>query len=333
MPTFDVRINIYVSIPIIGDESISRIPPPQDFVFNKINLKDYAFKDKITDGQGRILTEYINAVHQGEDDYIICLEKSIDRIVQNDKPANALAFVNGHDFDDLIRPLHDDIESTVFRFFSLLHLYKEGEIARKSSFYRYTTKEGICSTERLKEVTIADAITIIRYPMVFTAADMPLVADMLYNHTVAYTMLKNIVIDDLEYTYHTLDDSTNYKNLMTPLEVLFLSNNYGDKKEMLAKRISVFIGGSDSEMKTIYDYVKNSYKDRSDAIHEGVTTNITRDALDELRNLTRKVTKKYMVLIEQELASDPAKTFEDIKRSLINYLKNVVVSKNALGIW
>ena len=125
MSTYDILINISVSIPIIGDESIALIPPPQDFAFSKINLKDYAFKDKITDGQGRILTEYINAVHQGEDDYIICLEKSIDHIVQNDKPVNALAFINGSDFDDLIRPIHEDIESTVFRFFSLLPLYKE----------------------------------------------------------------------------------------------------------------------------------------------------------------------------------------------------------------
>ena len=333
MSGFDVNINISVSIPIIGDESITLVPPPKDFVFKKINLKDYAFKDKITDGQGRVLTEYINAVHQGEDEYIVCLEKSVDHIVQNDKPANALSFINGSDFDDLIMPLHNDIESTVFRFFSLLHLYKEGEIARKSSFYKYTTREGICSTERLKEVTIADVITIIRYPMVFTAADIPSVGDMLYNHLDAYTMLKNIVIDDLEYTYHTLDDSTNYKNLMTPLEVLFLSNDYGDKKEMLAKRIAVFIGTSESEMKTIYDYVKNSYRDRSDAIHEGVTTNITRVALDELRNLTRKVTKKYMAVIEQEIASDPTKNFEDIKRSLITNLKNVIALKNASGFW
>ena len=331
--TYDVHINISVSIPVIGDESITLVPPPQDFVFSKINLKDYAFKDRITDGQGRILTEYINAVHQGEDDYIICLEKSIDHIVQNDKPTNALAFINGSDFDDLIRPLHEDIESTVFRFFSLLHLYKEGEIARKSSFYKYMTKEGVCIAERLKVVTIADVITIIRYPMVFTAADIPSVGDMLYNHPVAYTMLKNIVIDDLEYTYHTLDDSTNYKNLMTPLEMLFLSNDYGEKKKMLAKRIAVFIGTSDFEMKTIYDYVKNSYKDRGDAVHEGVTTNITRDALDELRNLTRKVTKKYMAVIEQDLSTDPTKTFDDIKRSLITDLKNIVALKNASGFW
>lgn len=333
MSGYDVHINISVSIPIIGDESITLVPPPQDFVFNKINLKDYDFKDKITDGHGRILTEYINAVHQSEDDYIICLEKSINHIVQNDKPANALSFINGSDFDDLIRPLHNDIEATVFRFFSLLHLYKEGEIARKSSFYKYKTKEGICSTERLKEVTIADAITIIRYPMVFTAGDIPLVGDMLYNHPIAYTMLKNIVIDDLEYTYHTLDDSTNYKNLMTPLEVLFLSNNYGDKKEMLAKRIAVFIGTSDSEMKTIYDYVKNSYRERSEAIHEGITDNITRDALDELRNLTRKVTKRYMAVVERELATDPTKTFDDIKTSLVTHLKAIVTTKNTLGIW
>ena len=86
-------------------------------------------------------------------------------------------------------------------------------------------------------------------------------------------------------------------------------------------------------MKTIYDYVKNSYKDRSEAIHEGITDNITRDALDELRNLTRKVTKKYMAVVERELSTNPTKTFDDIKTSLVTHLKAIVTTKNTLGIW
>ena len=77
----------------------------------------------------------------------------------------------------------------------------------------------------------------------------------------------------------------------------------------------------------------NIYRDRSDAIHEGITQNITRSALDELRNLIRRVSKKYMYVIEQEIANEPNKTFEEIKDSLIANLKNIVVTKNNLGVW
>lgn len=333
MATFDITINISVSIPIIGDESIMLITPPENFIFRKIHLKDYSFRENITDGRGRIITEYINAIHHDDEDYLICLESNFDSVVHHNKPANSIGFMNSSDFDDMISPIHEQIETTVFKFFALLHLYKEGEIARKNSFYKYKTIQGFCSTERIKEVTIADAITIIRYPMNIAPEELSDISDILYNHSNSYLMLKNVVIDDLEYTYHTLDDSTNYKNLMTPLEVMFLKNDYGDKKEMLSKRIAVFLGASDAEMKTIYDYVKRSYRDRSDAIHEGITQNITRSALDELRNLIRRVSKKYMYVIEQEIANEPNKTFEEIKDSLIANLKNIVVTKNNLGIW
>ena len=334
MATFDITINISVSIPIIGDESIMLVTPPENFIIRKIYLKDYFFRENITDGRGRIITEYINAVHHHDDeDYLICLESNFDSVVHHNKPANSIGFMNGSDFDDMITLIHEQIEATVFKFFSLLHLYKEGEVTRKNSFYKYRTTQGICSTERIKEVTIEDAITIIRYPMTIAVEELSDISDMLYNHSNSYLMLKNVVIDDLEYTYHTLDDSTNYKNLMTPLEVMFLKNDYGDKKEMLSKRIAVFLGGSDANMKTIYDYVKCSYRDRSDAIHEGITQNITRSALDELRNLIRRVSKKYMYVIEQEITNEPNKTFEEIKDSLIADLKNIVVTKNRLGIW
>lgn len=333
MSLFDISININVSIPIIGDESIMLINPPENFVFKKIYVKDYSYIDNITDGKGRVLTEYINAIHHDDEDYLICLESNFVSVVHHNKPANSISFMNDSDFDDLICPIQEQIEATVFKFFSLLHLYKEGEATRKKSFYKYKTTQGICRSERLKVVTIADAITIIRYPMTIVTEELSAIRDILYNHSSSYLMLKNIVIDDLEYTYHTLDDSTNYKNLMTPLEVMFLKNDYGDKKEMLSKRIAVFLGNSDTEIKTIYDYIKCSYRDRSEAIHEGITQNISRSALDKLRNLIRRVTKKYMLIIEQELATDPNKTFEEIKNSLIGNLKNIVVEKNTLGIW
>ena len=47
MTLFDISINISVSIPIIGDESIMLVTPPENFVFKKIHVKDYSFKDNI----------------------------------------------------------------------------------------------------------------------------------------------------------------------------------------------------------------------------------------------------------------------------------------------
>lgn len=332
-PTFDITINISVSIPLIGDESIMLVQPPENFSFRKIHLDDYAHKDRITDHRGQVLTEYMSAINAEEKPYIVCLEQNTSRIVKHDKPVNSIAFMNGSDFDELIAPIHDEIEAEVLRFFSLLHLFKEGEVARKHSFYFFTTQEGICKIDRVVVFDAVDIITLIRYPMVITPAEVPALNDLLYNHKQACRMLKPIVIDELEYTYHTLDDATNYKNMMTPLEVMFLHNDYGDKKVMLSKRMAVFLGSSDAEMKSIYDDVKDYYRDRSEAVHEGSVTQITRASVDKLRRLVREAAKKYISVIEQVLATDPTKTFDEIKTIQIAYLKSIVQVKNNLNIW
>ena len=70
---------------------------------------------------------------------------------------------------------------------------------------------------------------------------------------------------------------------------------------MLAKRIAVFLSTSDVQMKSIYDDVKNHYRDRSEAVHEGSTTQITHASVDELRALVRATTKQYIHVIEQAL--------------------------------
>lgn len=327
---FDIVINISVSIPIIGDESIVLASPPNGFLFKKVKLDDYIHKNRITDSRGQILSEYRSALHGDE---IVCLEQDSSCTVKHDKPANAIAFLNGPDFNELIGPIHDKIEAEVFKFFSLLHLFKEGEIARKHSFYTYSTQAGICKTTRIIDSYIEDIVTLIRYPMIIDTTEVAAINDLLYNHDKAYQILKPIAIDELEYTYHTLDEATSYKNMMTPLEVMFLKNEHGEKKTMLSKRMGAFLGNSDVEMKSIYDSVKAHYRDRSEAVHEGSVSQITHTSLDELRNLVRAATKKYISVVEQEITANPAITFEEIKTALISNLKGIVTTKNAQNIW
>lgn len=69
---FDIKINISVSIPILGDKSITLVQPPNNFRFEKIYLENYKYKDRITDNRGQILPEYRFAVNNDDDQaYII----------------------------------------------------------------------------------------------------------------------------------------------------------------------------------------------------------------------------------------------------------------------
>ena len=101
---------------------------------------------------------------------------------------------------------------------------------------------------------------------------------------------------------------------------------------MLAKRIALLLGNSDLDIQNIYAKVKSIYGDRSGAVHDGITTNITRNSLDELRNLIRNIGRKYIVHIQNALTSNQNLTFVEAKNDMINNLMHQVTSKIAAGV-
>lgn len=48
--TYDINIAVSISIPIIGNESISKVSPPSGFTFKKINFDEYEYKNRMLDG-------------------------------------------------------------------------------------------------------------------------------------------------------------------------------------------------------------------------------------------------------------------------------------------
>lgn len=232
----------------------------------------------------------------------------------------------------ICEPIKEHYEKELFRYFSLLHFFKEGEIARKYSFYRFETQEGCCKSSWTGIPYCADMVTLILHPMLITDSEVTDINSFLTLDEQVYALLKDVLIDDLEYSYHILDDATNYKNLVTVLEVLFLRGEHGKKKEMLAKRIALLLGNSDIDIQCLYSKVKNIYVDRSDAVHDGVTTNITRNSLDELRNLIRDIGRKYITHIQSELVQKPNLTFAEAKDTLVDKLILLVVQKITDGV-
>lgn len=330
--TYDINILVSISIPIIGNESISKVSPPAGFTFKKINFDEYEYKNRMLDGDGNVFTDFYFAVHNAESRYIIVLEKNEMVTVKHHCPANAMGFLMGNDLQELCEPIKDRYEKELLRYFSLLHLYKEGEVARKYSFYKFETQAGCCKNKWTGIPYCADMVTLILYPMIIEDAEITDINALLALDQKTYSLLKDVLIDDLEYSYHILDDTTNYKNLVTVLEVLFLRGERGNKKEMLAKRIALLLGNSDSDIQSIYAKVKSIYVDRSDAVHDGITTNITRNTLDELRNLIRDIGKKYIAHIQNTLTSNQNLTFVEAKDDIINNLMHQVTLKIAAGV-
>lgn len=334
MPTtsYDINITVSISIPVIGDESILKIAPPTDFNYRKIKFDEYEYKNRMLDGDGNISTDYYFAVHGEQDPYIIVLEKSATILLKHRCPANSIGFIVGNDLQELCEPIKDSYERELLRYFSLLHLFKEGEIARKYSFYKFETQEGCCKNKWTGVPFCADMVTLILHPMIVSDDETSSMNALLALDSHIYALLKDVLIDDLEYSYHILDDATNYKNLVTVLEVLFLRGEHGKKKEMLAKRIALLLGNTDAEIQAMYSKMKTVYVDRSDAVHDGITANITRNSLDELRNIIRRIGMKYITHIQSEILQNPNVTFADVKDTMINNLIQQVTAKIAAGV-
>ncbi len=331
---YNIDIEIEISIPILGDESISKLPPPNGFEYRNIIFDNYKYKEKITDAFGNIQTDFHFALHSNNTKpYITVLEYKGSREVKHNKPYNSLSFLMEDDFEQLIHPIQSYFEEQLHKYFSLIHLFKEGEIARKSTFYKFTKLHGIAQNEMNCINTIADIITVIRNPLVITDADISPFSTLLLCNENIYLMLKEIAIDDLEFTYHVLDNATNYKNIVTVLEVLLLKGERGQKKKMLSKRIAVLLGTDNNTILQLYYKIKDIYSERSNATHDGITENITNESVNELRNILRDIIKKYMETINEELEKNPLLTFSEIKNTLIYKLKNIVESKDAEGVF
>ena len=170
-----------------------------------------------------------------------------------------------------------------------------------------------------------DAITLNQNPMKIDSGDIIAINEFINGHTVAFNMLKSVVIDDLICSYHCFYNSTNYKNMFTIFEVL-LSNGEFDS-DVLAKRISVMIKNDDADIDATYKRFKQLYLIRNNAVHQGEITPITRELLDELRNMVRDVIKAYFLHIEQYIKYNKTATFLQTKKNCIKHLNKKINAK------
>ena len=118
-----------------------------------------------------------------------------------------------------------------------------------------------------------------------------------------------------DLSYHTYP-CISITLLTTSLEMLFLNKGDG-KKEPLAKRCSSYIGISDEDVTNIYMQLKESYKKRSNFVHDGDLINISESDVLFLREYVRKSILK---------ALDDTET----KSGIINRLKEFVDSNQQL---
>ena len=71
------------------------------------------------------------------------------------------------------------------------------------------------------------------------------------------------------------------------------------KKKMLANRVAVLIGTTTSEIIQIYTNMLKYYSYRSESLHEGIRTNISKEELYNLEQYVRDVLKEMFVSMQE----------------------------------
>lgn len=327
----DVKIDVSISIPIIGDKSISLLNPPDGFEYKIIKLDEYEYKNKIIDGNGDILFDFTDAIHvDNGEEYILVLSYNKIIACKSEVHVNSVGALNNG--MPIFEKIKDDFDELLFKYFSLIHIYKEGDVTQKVSFYKFTVQEGMCKNCLSSSTQSADSNTLNLHPLIVKEEDVSEINKYLSCDDRIYKILRNAVLSDLLYSYHIFDFTTNYKNLCSTLEVMFIKREEkSNKKKMLSSRIAVFLEEDDVLIKNLYKKVKVLYGIRGEAVHAGKS--VEESKLLELRDLLRKCIKKYIQLINEKFVNRNNVNFGDVRGEIIRIAEKKIADKKKLKLF
>jgi hypothetical protein len=311
------------------DDSVLDLQLGNGYRLEKKHLDELPFKNKITDGEGKLTINYLGS--QLKDDqgvYFICITKEEDYevIPPELKPGVPLT---DRDIrcESQIEYYKQEQMRYLHKVFSLLHLFKKGNIGFVQMFFeqKYTALGFI--TNNMKHTDNSVSKNVIDDTM-YTLSDEEL-SDCntflgAYDDSV-YCLIKDN-IDEFIWGLEQIDIPTGFEQYTTSLEMTMLAKGQQGKKEALSKRVAVLLESSPVDRKNLYDKMKDFYRYRSESLHEGDGQNITKAELVEMEEVVRRVLVMYLEFCKSELATNPLATWEELKAKKIKELKAKVVT-------
>lgn len=312
-----IDYSVTISIPIIGDRSISKLTPPKGMKYEHIEIDNYEYKQKIYNENHELLPEFKGAVFEEEGkSYLTVLAGyyEFDKFDESNCDGKYLEA-----FDDV----KNEIEKDLCRYFAILHLLKNGDVARRYSFYSYFRISYMVNGKNISKLKTdsvpADMSTFFPEMMEITNEDIQKFNKLLSYDDCVYQMLKNVALDDFAFNYCIYDSTTNFKSLITILEVLFIKKSDRErKKDLLAKRVSNFIESNDKDIEEVNRNISDLYKLRNDVVHSGAE--VLRENLNMLRDYTRRCIKEYMECLSVILKEHPQMKFYDVRAYIVKQI-------------
>lgn len=330
----DVQVMID-GIVLYCDESVSALLFGNGYSIKRVYLEDIPFKHKITDGNGNLTINYMGSrLHDDNGVYFMCIHKDDTYQVRLPQMTPGVP-ITDRDLmcEDQLEKYKDVELEYLNQKFSLLHLFKKGNIGCKEVFleHHFTVMGFINNTQKQTSDSVTRNIvdsTIFS----LTPEEANECNQFLQNYNGReYDLLKSC-IDEFTWGLEQVDLPTGFEQYTTALEMIFLATNQQGKKEVLSKRVAVLLESDPAKIRILYDKMKSFYRYRSESLHEGDGRNITATELNELEEIVREVLVKYLDFCKMAIQNNIASTWDEVKADRINALKTSVDALKNAGI-
>jgi len=322
----DVNVTID-GVVLYCDSSAADIELGKNYSIRKVFLDDLPYKTKITDGNGKLSINYMGSrLYEDERTYFMCLHKDDTYQIQPPKLRPGITIT----YKDMmcgnqLEKYKDDELSYLHKQFSLLRLFKQGNIGCKEIFltHKFSVMGFGSNTQNQTSDNVTRNIVDTR---VFSLSNSEISECNSFLQSFSgkeYEILKEC-IDEFMWGLDGTDTATAFEQYNTALEMIFLAKNQQNKKQVLSKRIAVLLGTTPEEIDSLYKKMLNFYRFRSESLHEGNGNHITEIELRELEIITRNVLCKYLAFCKQFLLRDSNVLWKSIKAAKISDLKNQV---------
>lgn len=322
----DVHVTID-GVVLYCDETLEGIILGNGYTIRKHCLDDLPYKNRLIDGNGKISINYLGS-RKFEDNkiYFMCLHKED---IYQIKPPEVKPGIVITDRDTMCEEQLDEYKEKelayIRRQFSLLRLFKKGNIGCKEIFF--THKFNVFGIISNTQNQTSDSVTRnIVDSTIYTLSENEVTACNSFLQTYSgkeFDILRDC-IDEFLWGLEGTDIATAFEQYTTALEMIFLAKNQQNKKQVLSKRIAVLLGTTSEEIDALYKKMLNYYRFRSESLHEGNGSHITNVELKELEDITREVLCKYLIFCKQEVTRNSNITWKKIKSNKISDLKNQV---------
>lgn len=309
------------------DETIKEIDLGNSYSIKKIYFDDLPFKNEIVNGKGMIDSDYIpSQLRDKAGNYFMCLHK-LDRF-EISEPQLWVKTEKGYAITDSsinteipeLSNYTNDVSEYLNKAMNLLHIYQKGNIGIRKIFIKYQV-DGLVHHNRNINVDMKSRNTCDVRKFILDINGIVKCDEFLKKYSdIKFEVLKQC-IDEFVWGLEQLDIPTGFEQYTTALEMILLEQNEQAKKQKLANRVSVLIADSSAEMMSIQANMIKYYRFRSESLHDGDGSSITKDELEELEEITRKVIKKTLEYTNDLFTTNQNISFHEIKSNLISDIK------------